>query len=138
LQYSLNGGAYQPGNQFSGVSASATPYNITVKDANNCTTETTVTVTEPAGMVLSTAITPETCDGDDDGAIVLTVSGGTPTYTYAWTGPLGYNSTSQNISGLAGGSYTVIVTDSKNCTATTTVTVTITNPDPVKPGEINH
>ena len=51
------------------------------------------------------------------GAINITVSGGTPPYTYSWTGPNGYSSTEEDISGLAPGLYTVIIADTNGCTS---------------------
>ena len=56
----------------------------------------------------------------NDGAINITVSGGTPTYTYSWTGPGGFSSNSQNINGLVGGLYSVTITDLNGCTTTLT------------------
>jgi len=45
------------------------------------------------------------------GSIDLTVSGGIATYTFDWTGPGGFSATTEDISGLAYGNYTVTVTD---------------------------
>jgi len=140
LQYSLNGGTYQSGNQFTGITASAAPYIINVIDANNCTVTTTVTVTQPAALSLSAVITPETCTGDADGDIVLTVTGGSSGYTYDWSND-GYenpDNDSKDLVNVPAGTYTVIVTDSNGCTATGTYTITIAYPEPVQPSEINH
>jgi len=51
------------------------------------------------------------------GAISITYSGGTPPYTYEWTGPNGYTSSEEDISGLVPGLYTVIIADANNCTS---------------------
>jgi len=51
------------------------------------------------------------CFGSSDGSIQVTGSGGTPGYSYIWTGGPG-NAT---YAGIEAGSYHVIVTDSKNC-----------------------
>ncbi|MCO6497506.1 MAG: hypothetical protein J5I50_07575, partial [Chitinophagaceae bacterium] len=56
----------------------------------------------------------------------ITASGGVASYTYAWTGT-GGNPTSEDQSGLAAGTYTVVVTDANGC-STSTLTVTITEP----------
>ena len=71
-------------------------------------------------MVLSgsSSVTDEI--SGNDGAINITVSGGTPTYTYSWTGPGGFSSNSQNINGLVGGLYSVTITDLNGCTTTLT------------------
>lgn len=53
-----------------------------------------------------------TCTGNTDGAISVTgASGGSPAYTYSWTGPSGYTSTASSISNLAAGTYYVTVSD---------------------------
>lgn len=149
LQYSLNGGTFQLSNQFTGITASPSPYIITVRDANNCTTTTSVTVTQPAPLTLSTSVVHPTCPPsadppvNADGAINLTVNGGTGTKTFAWTAsnggiiPSGQED-DQNLTGLQAGTYTVVVTDANNCTATTSVTLNYLNPNPVQPGSINH
>ena len=45
------------------------------------------------------------------GSIDLSVSGGIPGFTYSWTGPSGFTATTEDISGLESGNYTVTVTD---------------------------
>lgn len=51
-------------------------------------------------------------DGSCNGAINITVFGGTPPYTYSWTGPNGFTSGLEDPSGLCSGTYNVSVTDS--------------------------
>ncbi len=60
------------------------------------------------------------CNGNSTGSINLSVSGGTSPYTYVWSN----GATTQDISSLAAGTYTVTVTDSKSCTATKSVIIT--------------
>ncbi len=52
------------------------------------------------------------CPGQNQGQLSITgVSGGTAPYSYSWTGPSGYTSTSSSISNLAPGTYSITVTD---------------------------
>lgn len=72
---------------------------------------------------LTATPTDMTCNGVQNGFVSLTVSGGLPGYMYSWTSSTGFTSTSQNISGLDSGSYTVVVTEGGGCTNTITVIV---------------
>ncbi|OFY85201.1 MAG: hypothetical protein A3F72_05330 [Bacteroidetes bacterium RIFCSPLOWO2_12_FULL_35_15] len=105
-------------------------YNVTVTDANGCTATTSITLTQPGGLGAN-ALSPTvvggyniTCNGAMNGAINLTITGGAAPYSYSWTGPSGYVSTSQNLTGLDAGTYNVIVTDANSCTATTGAALT--------------
>jgi hypothetical protein len=61
--------------------------------------------------------------------MTATVNGGSPPYTYSWTGPGGFNSTDQNITVSTPGTYNVTVTESGNyCTATNSGTLTVVQP----------
>lgn len=100
-------------------------YSVTVTDANNCETEASITINPAVQMELSNTSTDVECAGDDNGSIDLEVTGGVGAYTYEWDN----GETTQDISGLAGGSYTVIVRDTNNCEATTTVM--IASPDSI-------
>lgn len=64
------------------------------------------------------------CFGQNTGSISLGLTGGSSPFSFAWTGPSGYSSTSQNINSLAPGSYKVIVTANGGCKDSATVTIT--------------
>tara|TARA_R110002050_G_scaffold149463_1_gene275997 strand:- start:15518 stop:25336 length:9819 start_codon:yes stop_codon:yes gene_type:complete len=89
-------------------------YNVTITDANNCLDSLTVTVTEP--MVLATALstTAPLCNGDTNGSITSTVTGGTSPFTYAWSS----GAITANRANLAANSYAVTVTDANGCADT--------------------
>jgi len=75
-----------------------------------------------------TAFVSDTDPGLFTGSVDLTVSGGIAPFTYSWTGPGGFTSTSEDISGLEYGTYTVSVTDVNCGIATIDVLVDSLNP----------
>ncbi|MBL7719788.1 MAG: SprB repeat-containing protein, partial [Flavipsychrobacter sp.] len=85
---------------------------------------------------LSTSITPVTCNGGNNGSINLNVSNGCNPFTYSWTGPGGFTATSQNITGLVAGTYSVTVSAPGGCAASTTAQVT--QPAPVATQATNN
>jgi gliding motility-associated-like protein len=105
-------------------------YSVVVKDANNCVANKTITLTQPNGFTTSISSPTVaggyniTCNGQNNGSVVLNVLGGTPVFTYAWSGPNAYNSTSQNINSLVAGIYSVQVTDANGCRTNTVITLT--------------
>ena len=64
---------------------SAGSYTCTVTDANNCTSLANVSMTDPQDFVWSSSITDVSCNGLDDGAISLGISGGNQPYIIDWT-----------------------------------------------------
>ncbi|MGM0572967.1 MAG: Ig-like domain-containing protein, partial [Bacteroidota bacterium] len=93
-------------------------YNVTVTDANGCIGTTSATITEPdEDLIVTGVVTDEDPSGAANGAIELTVSGGTGSYTFQWTkeDDPEFSETTQNISGLTGGVYRVVVTDDNGC-----------------------
>lgn len=89
-------------------------YSVTIKDENNCTKIRTITITQPAALVIDSNNTSNLlCFEDNTGSIYTSVSGGTPFYTYNWTPSISTTSTATN---LAAGNYSLQVTDQKGCT----------------------
>jgi len=70
-----------------------------------------VIVTEPTAVNISSVVTDASADSVSDGSIDLTVSGGVPPYTFSWS----TGTTSEDLSGISGGEYTVEVLDSNGC-----------------------
>jgi hypothetical protein len=111
-------------------------YSVTVTDANGCSAILSKTITQPTPLSISSAVTKASCPGISDGGITLTVTGGTTSYSYSWSGPSNYASSSASPTGLLAGTYNVTVTDAKGCTATVSIIVGNSNPSPVTPGTI--
>jgi gliding motility-associated-like protein len=89
-------------------------YYVTVTDANGCKTNDSVKVVSPLPINISSSITAPSCVPGNDGDIDITVIGGTPSYTYLWSNTL----TTEDITGLSAGNYSLTVTDANSCTAT--------------------
>lgn len=119
LNYSYS---WAPGGQTTNAryNLTAGTYTLTVSDYYGCSTTNSVTITEPPAFSVSASSTPATCTGIEDGTLTSSASGGTSSYTYKWVPG---NLTGQNASAVAAGTYTVIATDSKGCTATSPVVV---------------
>lgn len=100
------------------------PGNYTVQvtnTVNGCISLDTATVVQfnAVGAAL-TAQSNNTCNGDNTGSVTAVASGGNGTYTYIWSN----SATSATLTNLAGGSYTVTISDGENCSATAVATIT--------------
>ncbi|WPO78346.1 MBG domain-containing protein [Flavobacterium sp. KACC 22761] len=110
-------------------------YTVTVKDANNCTTTQSFTITQPPILIATpVAQTNVACNGGNTGSATISATGGTGTYTYSWA-PSGGNGPTAN--GLTAGTYTVTVTDANSCTATKNFTITQPSAMVISPSQSN-
>jgi gliding motility-associated-like protein len=108
-------------------------YELTVTDEEGCQAVATITITEPPALTLSGVISDYngfgvSASGANDGSIAITVGGGTTNYSYAWSTSDGVvpsgQETNQNLTDLVAGTYTVVITDSNDCTITEDYIVT--------------
>ncbi|MFZ6011687.1 MAG: SprB repeat-containing protein, partial [Bacteroidota bacterium] len=124
--YSPDGGAsWQPGNQFSGLTAGSKTF--LVRDVNNCQASINVTITQPAPLSLTETVQNTTC-GQANGAIQVIASGGASPYNYAW-----YNSSAMligngsQVSSLVAGIYQIQITDQNACIVSKVITISSSN-----------
>ena len=116
-----NGGTTQ---SITGLTAGT--YSVFIEDANGCTYFSPLAfVNTPPAIIVTGTVTNVTSFGAMDGAIDINVSGGTPGtgYSYNWAGPNGFMSSTEDLTNLNGGDYTVIVTDANGCTSIHTYNV---------------
>ncbi len=98
-------------------------YKVVGTDVAGCTTTKSITINQPQQLVINETHSNISCNGGNNGLIDITVSGGTGTYSYAWNN----GATTEDISSLTAGTYTVTVTDGNNCSAKKTIVLTEPN-----------
>ncbi len=88
-------------------------YTVTVTDFRGCTKVASATIGQPAVLGQAAAISNVSCNGGVDGAISVDVFGGTLPYTFSWSS----GQTTEDLTSIPGGSFTLTVTDGKFCTS---------------------
>jgi gliding motility-associated-like protein len=99
-------------------------YFLTLTDANNCGLTDSYTVGE--AQPINVQVTR--LQNAPNGSVDITVTGGVPSpipplYRYSWTGPGNFRATTEDITDLCPGNYTVSILDFVDCPQTTSVTV---------------
>ncbi|MEL1242833.1 T9SS type A sorting domain-containing protein, partial [Flavobacterium sp. DGU11] len=118
--YSWNTTPAQETSTATGLEAGS--YTVVVTDDNGCSITETITITQPEVLATITAQTNVSCFNGTNGSATVTPTGGTGTYSYSWnTTPVQETATA---TGLAAGSYTVVVTDDNGCSITETIAIT--------------
>ena len=92
-------------------------YSVTISDGMCATVVDNIVVNEPDSLKMKPELIPPSCHNSANGAISLTVFGGTPDYAYLWSNM----AVTRDISGLTGGNYTVTITDEHGCMLTETI-----------------
>lgn len=96
-------------------------YTVTVTDANSGSATATATINQPPLLTATASGTNASC-GTADGTASVSATGGIAPYSYLWSN----SSTTQSISGLTAGVYTVTISDANACTATASTTISNT------------
>ncbi|MFK7949418.1 MAG: SBBP repeat-containing protein, partial [Saprospiraceae bacterium] len=106
LSYSIDGMNFQNNNEFNGLGANS--YTVTIMDNFGCTN---IFPTTLDGIIATTSVS---CNGAN-GEITVTASGGTGTLEYSSDNGVMYQP-SNIFTGLAIGSYDIVVKDANGCT----------------------
>jgi hypothetical protein len=109
LNYSMDEVTFQNSNVFSNLNGGV--YTIYVKDENNCVIHHNITIQEPDELVINALVSDVVCFGGNNGAIDVTVDGGNGNNHFLWSN----DETSEDLSNLANGSYSVLVVDGEGC-----------------------
>lgn len=94
-------------------------YSVTITDADGSSDSKSITITQPTAITMTASNDTIWCNANE-AVIAATTMGGTTPYSYLWSN----NAMTDSQSGLAGGSYTVTMTDGNGCTAMATSTIT--------------
>lgn len=106
----------------SASNVAAGTYNVTVNDQNSCSVTVSATVLQPASALSAAPVTNNiTCNGANNGKVVLNTAGGTTPYSFNWNPNV---STLDSAVNLIANTYNVTITDANSCTLTQTATVT--------------
>jgi len=100
--------------------AATTTYSVTVSDAIGCSGIDSVQITVSAPLTITLTGTDATCAGACNGSATCGFTGGIAPFTFLWSN----GSTTQNISGLCAGTYTLTIVDAVGCSAQQSVTIT--------------
>jgi hypothetical protein len=112
------------GNGTSITGLSGGTYSITVTTSSGCTATATALVSQPVQLAATASVTGVSCYGSSSGSINLTVTGGTPAYTFNWQDLTPPPVEPEDRVNVPAGTYSVTVTDSKGCTATASAVIT--------------
>lgn len=109
-------------------------YGLTVTDANGCTATSSVTLEAASPLAIDldalsyTGGNNVSCSGATDGAVDLSINGGTAPFTIAWTDGLGFTADTEDIANVGAGVYQVTVSDANGCSATESITLNSPQP----------
>ncbi len=120
FSYSLDGGAFQPGGVFTGISIGN--HYVTIRDASSCSVIVPFVINQPEPLLGSVAEqTDVICFGDNTGSVLVAASGGVPPYGYQLgSGPFQTNGT---FGSLVAGSYSITIRDANSCDLIMPVTI---------------
>jgi hypothetical protein len=121
--YQINGGAAQGSGVFSNLPAGT--INYTVTDANACQGQGTFNLNPPVSITTTATTSQITCNGQNNGSVQLSATGGQAAYTYSQNGVTYQGSNSFN--GLSAGTYTFYAKDANGCVGTVSTTITEPN-----------
>ncbi len=119
LTFAWNNG----GNTASLVGLAPGTYTASITDANGCQTVAGATITEPEALETESNSANPACPDNLTGTAEVIAAGGLTPYAYNWSN----GATTNSISGLAPGTYTVTLTDANNCTAVSIFLLTATD-----------
>jgi gliding motility-associated-like protein len=117
--FSLDGGAFQAVNVFTGVTSGS--HIITIQDSRGCSVTITRTVTAGSSLIGSIFQTPLSCPGANDGTVTLIPTNGVAPYTFSLDG--GTAQASGVFTAVTAGLHTVVFVDANGCSGSRSINV---------------
>jgi len=98
-------------------------YEVTVTQSDSCTLVDSAVITEPDPLITNLVVNNESSAGTGDGSADLTVTGGILPYLFSWSN----SATTEDITGVQSGTYTVTIVDANFCVAYDTAFIVTTS-----------
>lgn len=92
-------------------------YSVMITDLNGCQDSSIITISQPTLLNFTSSQVNILCFGDSSGTVAVSVTGGTPAYTYLWSPAI---SDSASANGLPVGTYSLLITDNNGCSLDST------------------
>jgi hypothetical protein len=117
------------------TNVAAGTYYVSISSGTICPAELDIEITEPDTLMIDATLSNYsgfgvTCFDGNDGTISVSTTGSSGSYTYSWTGPNSFSSTSSTLSTLERGWYYVTVTES-NASCSQADSIKLTSPNPL-------
>ncbi|NOQ74228.1 MAG: T9SS type A sorting domain-containing protein [Crocinitomix sp.] len=110
----------EDGDSYTPMAVGTYTYTVTGTDENGCTDTDEIDITVAEEISITYTTTEEVAG--DDGEIAIVITGGAPTFTFDWDNDgTGDFDDTQDLTGLSGGFYTIVVIGEAGCTATETM-----------------
>ncbi len=98
-----------------------TTYSVTMSNGGCVVTKTVQIANNPPPSITSFSVTSPLCNGQSNGIIVANLTSGNPPFTFTWSPTI--TQTTQTVTGVGFGTYSVLVLDNNGCSTTSVVTV---------------
>ena len=122
IEYSLDNATWQSSPTFASLAAGS--YTVYIRDNAGCSNSSTIVIGEPAQLIATGNVQNVSCNGQSDGVITITATGGTGAKSYSLNnGPV----QSSNVFNVPAGTYSVEVIDANNCSVIVS-NITVTEP----------
>ncbi|MBL7713550.1 MAG: gliding motility-associated C-terminal domain-containing protein, partial [Chitinophagaceae bacterium] len=108
------------------VNVTAGTYTLTATDAVGCTKQLVATIAIDTAVAIRGTVDSTKasgCASSASGAVYVTISRGAAPYTYVWKKGTTTVGTTEDLTGVTAGTYTLTATDNNGCTAVLTATV---------------